>query len=82
VRQGHFKQTEYRRLCRLLERAGLPITPPDNISSEEMRKHMSRDKKVVAGQLRLVLPKSIGQAVVTAEFDEDALEATLENEPV
>jgi 3-dehydroquinate synthase len=82
VRQGHFKATEYRRLCRLLERAGLPIAPPDNITAQEMRKHMSRDKKVVAGQLRLVLPKAIGQAVVTSEFDDAALEATLEAEPI
>ena len=82
VRQGQFKQTEYRRLCRLLERAGLPITPPDNITAQEMRKHMSRDKKVLAGQLRLVLPKSIGQAVVTTEYDDKALQATLEAEPV
>jgi 3-dehydroquinate synthase len=82
VRQGQFKPTEYRRLCRLLERAGLPIVPPDNISSQEMRKHMGRDKKALAGQLRLVLPKSIGHAVVTTEFDDAALEATLEAEPV
>ena len=82
VRQGNFKPTEYRRLCRLLERAGLPIAPPDNITAEEMRKHMGRDKKVLAGQLRLVLPKSIGSAVVTTEFDEKALMATLEAEPL
>jgi len=82
VRQGTFKATEYRRLCRLLERAGLPIAPPDNVSPEEMRKLMGRDKKVREGKLRLVLPKSIGQAVVTSEFDDAALEATLEAEPV
>ena len=82
VRQGNFKPTEYRRLCRLLERAGLPITPPDNISADEMLKHMGRDKKVREGKLRLVLPKSIGQAVVTSEFDDKALLATLEGEPV
>ncbi|MGE5624166.1 MAG: 3-dehydroquinate synthase [Bacillota bacterium] len=82
VRQGNFKATEYRRLCRVLERAGLPTAPPDNISPEEIRKHMSRDKKVVAGKLRLVLPKSIGSAVVTNEFDEKALMATLEAEPL
>jgi len=82
VRQGNFKPTEYRRLCRLLERAGLPIAPPDNISAEEMRKHMSRDKKALAGHLRLVLPQSIGSAVVTSDFDDEALQATLEAEPL
>ena len=82
VRQGNLKATEYRRLCRLLERAGLPIAPPDNVSPEEMRKHMARDKKVRDGKLRLVLPKSIGQAEVTEDFDDAMLEATFENEPM
>ena len=82
VRMGTFKATEHRRLCRLLERAGLPIAPPDNVSPEEMRKHMARDKKARDGKLRLVLPKSIGQAVVTDQFDDKLLQATLENEPI
>ncbi|HSC47499.1 MAG TPA: 3-dehydroquinate synthase [Gammaproteobacteria bacterium] len=82
VRQGGFKATEHRRLCRLLERAGLPIAPPAHLGAEELRKHMARDKKALGGKIRLVLPKGIGQAVLTDEFDEKALEATLDNEPL
>jgi 3-dehydroquinate synthase len=43
---------------------------------------MARDKKAVGGKIRLVLPKGIGQAVLSDEFDEKALEATLDNEPL
>ena len=31
-------------------------------------KHMMRDKKVLSGQLRLVLPTAIGQAQVVADI--------------
>ena len=34
---------------------------------------MSVDKKVLDGVLRLVLMKSMGEAIVTDEFDHDAL---------
>jgi 3-dehydroquinate synthase len=38
---------------------------------------MAVDKKVLDGQLRLVLLRGIGQAVVTADFDPQALRATV-----
>ena len=82
VRQGSLKAAEYRRLSRLLERAGLPIEPPDNVDADELRKHMAHDKKVRGGKLRLVIPKGIGAAMVTSDFDDKALQATLENEPL
>ena len=82
VRLGTFKSAEYRRLCRLLERAGLPIALPGNLDAAELRKHMTHDKKVRAGKLRLVIPQSFGRAVVSDDFDDDALEATLESQAV
>jgi 3-dehydroquinate synthase len=82
VRLGTFKTAEHRRLCRLLERAGLPIEPPGNVEAAELRKHMAQDKKVRGGKLRFVIPESFGRAKVSSEVDEAALEATLENEPV
>jgi 3-dehydroquinate synthase len=39
---------------------------------------MGSDKKAVDGKLRLVLLRGIGQAVVTADFDSDALRSMLE----
>lgn len=38
---------------------------------------MAQDKKVVAGQLRFILARGIGQAFVTADVPEEALRATL-----
>jgi 3-dehydroquinate synthase len=38
---------------------------------------MKLDKKVMRGQLRLVLLKELGHAVVTADYPPEVLEATL-----
>ena len=39
---------------------------------------MSVDKKVRRGRLRLILLRRIGEAVLTSEFDPEALRETLE----
>jgi 3-dehydroquinate synthase len=38
---------------------------------------MASDKKSVGGKLRLVLLRGIGEAVLTADFDYNALESVL-----
>jgi 3-dehydroquinate synthase len=62
---------------RLLSKAGLPVTPPESMSSDDFMRYMSVDKKVLDGSLRLVLMKSLGEAVVTADFDHSALQHVL-----
>jgi 3-dehydroquinate synthase len=39
--------------------------------------HMSMDKKVLGGRLRLVLPRGIGDALLTADYPAAALTRTL-----
>ncbi|CAD5375403.1 3-dehydroquinate synthase [Pseudomonas sp. OF001] len=62
---------------RLLARAGLPLVPPAEMGPEEFLRHMAVDKKVLDGQLRLVLLRQLGDAVVTADYPREVLEATL-----
>lgn len=62
----------------LVERAGLPVSPPRSMSPEQFRRLMALDKKVEDGRLRLVLLRGIGDAVVTADFDPDLLDRYLE----
>ncbi|WPP45188.1 3-dehydroquinate synthase [Pseudomonas sp. AN-1] len=62
---------------RLLARAGLPLVPPAEMGPEEFLRHMAVDKKVLDGQLRLVLLRQLGEAVVTADYPREVLEATL-----
>jgi 3-dehydroquinate synthase len=39
---------------------------------------MAVDKKVLDGQLRLVLMRDVGESVISAEFDTDTLRQTLD----
>ncbi|EHK70045.1 MULTISPECIES: 3-dehydroquinate synthase [Pseudomonadaceae] len=65
------------RALRLLVRAGLPVVPPADMQPADFERLMAVDKKVLDGQLRLVLLSDLGQAVVTADFARDILEQTL-----
>ncbi|MDE2196581.1 MAG: 3-dehydroquinate synthase [Gammaproteobacteria bacterium] len=82
VRMDWLKPAEYRRICRLVERAGLPNRPPAAVTPGQFLEYMQRDKKVRQGRQRLVLPKGIGQAVVSDDFDADALADTLTHKPL
>ena len=62
----------------LVDRAGLPVAPPAGMRPADFNDLMALDKKVRDGQLRLVLLKSIGEAVVTGEFEHAALNRVLE----
>ncbi|HEX4896705.1 MAG TPA: 3-dehydroquinate synthase [Solimonas sp.] len=61
----------------LIARAGLPTRVPEGMGSADFRELMSLDKKVAAGQLRLILMTALGEAVVSADFAPEALAATL-----
>ncbi len=79
-RMGWITQADVARIRRIFERSGLPVAPPANITPQQFLELMSIDKKVIDGSLRLVLLKSIGEAVVTAEIDSAMLMQTLGQE--
>ena len=74
---GWISIDERDRGVRLLARAGLPVVPPSDMTPDDFMQHMAVDKKVLDGQLRLVLLKQLGEAVVTGEFPREVLDATL-----
>jgi 3-dehydroquinate synthase len=63
-RLGWLARADVERVAGLLQRAGLPIAPPD-LGRERYLDLMGHDKKVAGGKLKFVLLKSIGEAVVT-----------------
>jgi len=79
ARLGWISSDEARRCEQLLARAGLPLRPPPGMTPADFRRLMAGDKKVAAGKLRLVLLRALGDAVLTADFDDAALEATLQH---
>jgi 3-dehydroquinate synthase len=78
-RLGWLPQAAVERVVALLQRAGLPTGAPRQIDTARFMELMAVDKKVIAGRLRLVLLKEIGQAVVTDNFEPGLLEATLKS---
>jgi 3-dehydroquinate synthase len=64
--------SELDRLRTLVDAAGLPSRPPA-IGSQAMLDAMGMDKKVLHKQLRFVLLASLGEAIVTSEYDESHL---------
>jgi 3-dehydroquinate synthase len=78
-RLGWTDGADLERVRALTVAAGLPTSPPPGLGPERFLELMAVDKKVLAGRLRLVLLRAIGQAVVTGDFDPAALTATLQD---
>ena len=76
ARMGQINASEVETLKALLQKASLPIEPP-NMTVEQFLELMAVDKKVLDGQLRLVLLKSIGEAVVSKDVPEETLRSCL-----
>lgn len=76
-RLGRFSADDIERIKTLLLRAGLPVCGPQEMAPESYLPHMMRDKKVLAGELRLVLPTAIGQAEVRCGVGHDVVLASV-----
>ena len=74
ARQGWVSDADVMGLEQLLKRMALPTEPPPEMSAAQFLELMGRDKKVIDGQLRLVLLRSVGEAFVTAEVPLAAIE--------
>ncbi len=77
ARQGWLTRVEVDALRELLLAAKLPVVPPASIEADTFLELMAIDKKVLDGQLRLVLLRQIGAAEVTSDFSLTALRECL-----
>ncbi|WP_296238506.1 3-dehydroquinate synthase [Psychrobacter sp. UBA5136] len=73
---GWLTSADVERIKRVLTLANLPITPP-TIDVQTALGLMGHDKKVKHGQIRLILLKSLGSAVLTNDFDAKLLTEVL-----
>lgn len=67
------------RLRALLALAGLPREAPEGMTADQFLQVMSLDKKVLDGQLRLVLLRELGDAAVFADTPRELLVRALAN---
>ncbi len=77
ARLGWLSQQDLERVRNILLAAGLPVLPPAEMTSERFLELMAVDKKVIDGNLRLVLLQQLGKAVVTSDFPAERLMETL-----
>lgn len=74
--EGLISRDDCDRINRLILRAGLPDRPPADMTADDFLSLMAVDKKNVDGLLRLVLLRSVGDAVVTSEASPENLALT------
>ena len=72
-RLGQFDEQDITRITTLLTRAGLPVVGPQSMTPDTYLPHMMRDKKVLGGELRLVLPLGIGKSEVRGGVPHDVV---------
>ncbi|MDH5765769.1 MAG: 3-dehydroquinate synthase [Gammaproteobacteria bacterium] len=70
---GNISSDDVNRIIDIIERAQLPVRAPEKLSASKFIELMSIDKKVSDGILKLVLFKSVGQAIVTSDYTQEAL---------
>ncbi len=77
---GHMPAEAVTTIEKTLSAAGLPIRPPQDMTSEQCHELMYRDKKVRDNLLTLVLLNNIGDAFLSNDFDQKLLKESLRKE--
>ena len=67
------------RIKNLLIKAKLPVKRPEQMAIESYIPHMLRDKKVISGKLRLVIPTKIGQVEVMDGIEKSVVLESINN---
>lgn len=76
-RLGWISQEDRDRVYRLIMSANLPTQLPENMTEQIFMDLMLRDKKTLDGKIRLVLLKSLGNAIVSDDYDKKVLHEML-----
>jgi 3-dehydroquinate synthase len=76
-RQQWIDNSVRQRTIDLLQKAKLPVKSPSDMTVDRYMDAMSIDKKVVNGTIKFILLKSLGEAIITSDYDPALLEKTL-----
>jgi len=77
--QGLITEQQVERILAIFNRAKLPVQTPESMSFDDFMRHMMRDKKVLSGELRLVLPTSIGTSEVVKGVPETIIKQAIDD---
>lgn len=73
VMHGFLTERDYSRVLALLHAAKLPVSAPDDMQWAQWQQLMLKDKKVKGGKVRFILPRGLGDAVITEKVTEQHL---------
>ncbi|MCK4493658.1 MAG: 3-dehydroquinate synthase [Methylococcales bacterium] len=76
-RLGYLKDETVFRIIKLFQHAKLPVLSPENLTVEHYLEHMSRDKKNIDGEIRVIILEKIGKASVPTKVKTALLRETL-----
>lgn len=76
-RLGWISEQDAIRVRQLFERAGLPVVAP-HLGTDQYLHLMGLDKKIIDGQMRFVLLRALGHAVISSAVPVELLRDTLE----
>jgi 3-dehydroquinate synthase len=76
---GLIDRGQVEQIIRLIEQFDLPLTAPEKMKYAHFAQHMQLDKKVLNGQLRLILPTAIGSSEIYSDVSEAVLRSVIEH---
>jgi len=76
-RMGWLTDADVDRIITIFSQAKLPVTPPAQMTVEQFLDLMAVDKKNINGQIRVILLKKIGEALLPMNVERSLLEQTL-----
>lgn len=76
-RKGWLTEADVDRIISLFIKAKLPVIPPAQMTTEQFLELMAVDKKNVDGQIRVILLKTIGAALLPIDVESSLLQQTL-----
>lgn len=79
TRLNNISVTDLDRISAMIDNSNLPNIPPAGVSPDQFIAHMSVDKKVERGNIRLVLLQAIGHAYLSDDYPTAKLNETLQH---
>lgn len=76
--RGYIDADYHHAIIQLIQNAGLPIHPPQSMTDAQWLTLMARDKKVLQGKMRFILPTARGAAAIFSDVTEDELRRVIE----
>lgn len=76
---GFLSQSDCIRISELLKRTGLPVKAPQDMLSDSYIPYMQRDKKVLSGKIRLILPLSLGKSKIYTNIEKKIILTAIKN---